>query len=84
MDNQVAKDQGSTAVDSSPGLFARIGIFSRQVIAELRKVIWPTRKELVTYTWVVIAFVTFMAIYVAILDLIFGKAVLAVFGGGGG
>ena len=36
---------------------ARISLFYRQVIAELRKVIWPTRKELVTYTTVVIAFV---------------------------
>ena len=35
----------------------RASLFYRQVIAELRKVIWPTRKELVTYTSVVIVFV---------------------------
>ena len=34
-----------------------IGLFYRQVVAELRKVIWPTRKELITYTTVVIVFV---------------------------
>ena len=32
---------------------ARVSLFYRQVLAELRKVIWPTRKELITYTTVV-------------------------------
>jgi preprotein translocase subunit SecE len=64
-----------------PGLGARIALFYRQVIAELRKVIWPTRKELLTYTWVVIVFVTVVATIVAILDLGFAKLVLKVFGG---
>ena len=59
---------------------ARISLFYRQVIAELRKVIWPTRKELITYTSVVIVFVLFVIAYVTGLDFIFSKAVLAVFG----
>ena len=33
---------------SKKPLPARISLFYRQIIAELRKVIWPTRKELVT------------------------------------
>ena len=63
-----------------PGLFARMGLFYRQVIAELRKVIWPTRKELLTYTTVVITFVAVVAAIVALLDFIFAKGVLWVFG----
>jgi preprotein translocase subunit SecE len=63
-----------------PGLFARMGLFYRQVIAELRKVIWPTRRELITYTTVVLAFVTGLTIIVAILDNLFGRAVLQIFG----
>jgi preprotein translocase subunit SecE len=59
---------------------ARISLFYRQVIAELRKVIWPTRKELVTYTTVVIAFVCVVILYVTVLDFGFSKAVFAVFG----
>ena len=59
---------------------ARISLFYRQVIAELRKVIWPTRKELVTYTTVVIAFVMVVITYVTVLDYGFSKAVFAVFG----
>ncbi len=63
-----------------PGPIGRTSIFVRQVAAELRKVIWPTRKELVTYTGVVIVFVVIMGVIVAMFDLAFTKAVLAVFG----
>jgi preprotein translocase subunit SecE len=67
--------------DKKLGIFARISLFIREVIAELRKVIWPTRKELVTYTGVVIVFVLIMAGIVAVLDFVFGRGVLALFGG---
>jgi preprotein translocase subunit SecE len=62
------------------GVFGRIGGFFREVVSELRKVIWPTRKELLTYTGVVIAFVTIMVAIVAVLDYGFAKAVLFSFG----
>ena len=63
-----------------PGPISRVITYVRQVAAELRKVIWPTRKELVTYTSVVIVFVAIMGLIVAAFDLTFTKAVLAVFG----
>ncbi len=63
-----------------PGLYARFTLWLRQVVAELRKVIWPTRNELVTYTTVVLVFVAALALIVSVLDLVFTKAVLAVFG----
>jgi preprotein translocase subunit SecE len=50
------------------------------VVAELRKVIWPGRRELITYTTVVIVFVAFIVALVAGLDLLFAQGVLAVFG----
>jgi preprotein translocase subunit SecE len=59
---------------------ARIGLYYRQVVAELRKVVWPTRQQLVTYTMVVIVFVTAMIGIVALLDYLFSKGVVAVFG----
>jgi preprotein translocase subunit SecE len=66
------------------GIFARLARFFREVVAELRKVIWPTRKELLTYTAVVVTFVTVMLTLVGLLDFGFAKAVLWVFGGGTG
>ena len=55
-------------------------LFFRQIVAELRKVIWPTRKELVTYTRGLLTFVVFMVIIVTILDYGFTKLVFEVFG----
>ncbi|SNY52004.1 preprotein translocase subunit SecE [Paractinoplanes atraurantiacus] len=65
----------------STGFFGRIGGFFREVVSELRKVIWPTRKELLTYTTIVIVFVAVMTTIVGLLDLGLGKAVLWAFGG---
>ena len=62
---------------SAPNRLAR---FLREVVAELRKVIWPTRNQMVTYTIVVLVFVSFMVALVAGLDFVFGQAIGAVFG----
>ena len=55
-------------------------LFTRQIAAELRKVIWPTRNELVTYTVVAMVFVIIMTTIVTSLDFGFTKLVLAIFG----
>ena len=57
-----------------------LGRFIREIISELRKVLWPSRKELLTYTAVVIVFVVIMVAIVAGLDIGFAKLVLEVFG----
>ena len=55
-------------------------LFFRQMVSELRKVIWPTRSMLVTYTVVCLVFVTFMVIVVTSLDYGFTKLIFALFG----
>jgi preprotein translocase subunit SecE len=55
-------------------------LFFRQSVAELRKVIWPTRKELVTYTSVALVFIVIMIAVVTSLDYGFTKLVIALFG----
>lgn len=73
---------GTTDADrAKKGVFSRLSLFLREVITELRKVIWPTRKELITYTGVVLVFVLIMASIIAAYDFIFGKVVLSIFGG---
>lgn len=62
------------------GFFGRIALFVRQVIAELRKVVRPTRQELFTYIGVVLVFVLLVMAFVGVLDLAFGKLVLWAFG----
>jgi preprotein translocase subunit SecE len=54
--------------------------FYRQVVAELRKVVWPTRQQLSTYFAVVLVFVVFIIAIVSVLDLAFGWAMFKIFG----
>ena len=58
-----------------------IPTFYRQVVAELRKVVWPTQEQLVTYFIVVMVFVLLMMALVSALDLGFGKLAFEVFSG---
>jgi preprotein translocase subunit SecE len=55
-------------------------LFTRQVAAELKKVIWPTRNELITYTTVALVFVIFMSAIVLSLDYGFTKLMFEIFG----
>lgn len=64
------------------GPFGQVALFLRQVMIELRKVITPTRKELISYTAVVLVFVVFMMGIVSLMDLLFGTGVGFVFGNG--
>jgi preprotein translocase subunit SecE len=54
--------------------------FLREVIAELQKVAWPTRQEVVSYSVVVLVSVVVIAALIFVMDLLFTKAVLALFG----
>jgi preprotein translocase subunit SecE len=62
-------------------IFGRIALFVRQVISELRRVVTPTREELIRYIWVVLGFVAVMMMLVFLLDLGFGSLSSKVFGG---
>jgi preprotein translocase subunit SecE len=55
--------------------------FLRQVVAELRKVVWPTQQQLITYFFVVLVFVLAVMLIVSLLDLAFGKLVFEIFTG---
>ena len=55
-------------------------LYYRQIVAELRKVVWPTRTELGTYTSVVIVFVLCIIGIIALFDFGLTHAVQAVFG----
>jgi preprotein translocase subunit SecE len=83
----VTDTRGSTATpergrssSDKKGLFARIALFFRQVVAEVRKVVWPTRSELITYTTVVLVFVVSFAVLVVVFDIGVSKVVSWIFG----
>jgi preprotein translocase subunit SecE len=55
-------------------------VFVRQVVGELRKVNWPTRNMMVTYTVACVAFVVVLATIVTLLDVGFTKLMFWIFG----
>ena len=69
-----------TDTSASRNPFAKIWIFLKQVLSEMRKVVWPTRSELVNYSIVVFVFVVILTAIVAGLDIGFAKLTLLVFG----
>ncbi|QNP70817.1 preprotein translocase subunit SecE [Streptomyces roseirectus] len=62
------------------GPLKRLALFYRQIVAELRKVVWPTRNQLSTYTTVVIVFVVIMIGLVTVIDYGLSHAAKYVFG----
>lgn len=77
------KGRATAVRDGRPdkaSLLSRVMRFLREVVAELRKVIWPTRKQMVTYTIVVLIFVSVMVAFVALLDLVFAQGITFLFG----
>ena len=79
----VGKGRATAVRDTRPArasLLKRLVRFLREVITELGKVIWPSRNQLVTYTIVVLVFVSFMVALVALLDFLVGQGVNALFG----
>jgi preprotein translocase subunit SecE len=69
-----------TREGASRNPFMRLWTFLKEVLVELRKVVTPTRKELIRYTLVVLVFVVFMMLLVSGLDLLFGSFVGWMFG----
>ncbi|GAA4870079.1 preprotein translocase subunit SecE [Serinicoccus chungangensis] len=70
----VARSQAGAGPGGRPATFVE------QVMAELRKVVQPTRNELITYTIVVFVFVLVMMAFVFGLDQLFQWLVGLVFG----
>jgi preprotein translocase subunit SecE len=66
--------------DRSANPFVFVYNYLKQVVAEMRKVIWPNRKQMLTYTSVVLAFLAFMVALVGLADFGLAKLVLLVFG----
>lgn len=67
--------------DEDRSFFQRIALFFRQVVAELRKVVWIGRADLLRYTSVVLVFVAVVMAFVTLIDLGVGTLVGWVFGG---
>jgi preprotein translocase subunit SecE len=78
------KAKAKTAKKTGPGRpnpFAFVWTYLKQVVAELRKVIWPNRKQMINYTAVVLVFLMFMVALIGVVDLGLAAVVRGVFAG---
>ena len=58
----------SRAVDFCKALPKRIAGAFKNMVAELKKVAWPSKKDLINYSIIVIGFVVVLAVIVGLLD----------------
>ncbi|MBI5505951.1 MAG: preprotein translocase subunit SecE [Deltaproteobacteria bacterium] len=53
--------------------------FLNEAVAELRRVYWPTRKETMAFTWIVIIVVGFVSLYLGVVDYVISLGMRLVF-----
>ena len=75
-----AKKTAKKEPGESRNPFLYVWNFLKQVVAELRKVIWPNRKQMVSYTTVVLIFLVFMVALISGVDYGLARLVGWVFG----
>ena len=51
----------------------KIRVFVTEVLVELRKVSWPTRKELIDSTWIVLISSIALAVFIGVTDFALSK-----------
>ena len=76
---QAKKDKKSDK-NAKPGFFARAGKWFRDMRSELKKVQWPTRKQTINNTLIVIVCVVIVGIFIALFDFVAGEAIRLLIG----
>lgn len=67
---------GKGAVAEKPGFFARTGQYFRDVRAEMTRVVWPTRTEVLNSSVVVVTTLIFFTLFIMIVDLMVQPTIL--------
>ena len=65
-----------------PGVIGRVREFVEEVLAEFRKVSWPSRQELVNSTVVVIVVTVVLAFFLGGVDIVLARVVEWILGAG--
>jgi preprotein translocase subunit SecE len=74
------QNESSTPKSGGPGEWiAQARTFSNEALAELKRVYWPTRKETTAFTWVVLVVVSFVSLYLGLVDYLISLGMRLVF-----
>ncbi|GHT83022.1 hypothetical protein FACS1894125_6310 [Actinomycetota bacterium] len=81
VDEKVVEKAADKKADKSEKLsiIGRLVTFVRQILSEMKKVVTPTKDELVEYTIVVLVFVLVIMLFITGVDVVIGKIVMALF-----
>jgi len=63
-------------------MVTRVREFAQEVLAEFRKVTWPSRQELINSTVVVIVVTVVLALFLGAVDIVLARVVEWILGGG--
>lgn len=64
----------------NPSFFAKIGRFFKDIVGELKKVVWPSKKQVINNTIVVIVVVILSSLGISLIDYFFGLILKLFFG----
>lgn len=74
------QNESSTPKTAGPGEWVAQGrTFANEAVAELKRVYWPTRKETTAFTWVVLIVVSFVSLYLGLVDYLISLGMRLVF-----
>ena len=74
MDEEIKKPGAFDEDVKKPGMFAGIAGWLREFKSEIKKIVWPDRKQVVNNTIVVIVSILLIGAFVCLLDLGFEQA----------
>lgn len=74
--NKSTKKPAQKKTDKKPGLIARSKAYLASVRSEMKRVVWPTKNELVNYTVAVCASLIVVGVVIALLDLVIGEGLV--------
>ena len=61
------------------GFLTGVGKFFRDIISEMKKVVWPSKKQIINNTLVVLAVVVIAAVILVVIDAVFGYGISGLF-----
>jgi len=81
--SEVRADIGPERIPSAPEPSVEPGGGGfRAIFYELRRVVWPTRRELIRYTEIVLGTVVMIAAFIGIVDVLLNKVTIPIYGNG--
>lgn len=75
--NEQAAPSKKEKKEKKPGFFSRVGRWFRDLKSECKKIVWPTRKQTINNSLVVIATILVIGVFIWILDAVFNLGITA-------